>query len=265
MPSPFPGMDPYLESRRVRRDFHSRLIVAVGDALAPLVEPAYYVAVEERITVAPSESPGFIIPDVAVLAPPEPAVPPHSGGGVAVAAPPAVATQTVTVPFYESIRETYLELRTVDGDTLVTTIELLSRTNKLPGPGRQEYEVKRRQVFLARTSLVEIDLLRAGSPMAIEPTPASDYRILVLRGWEYPRARLLAFDLPQPIPDVPVPLREGEEPVSLPLGQLINQVYDRARYARRLRYAEPPPEPPLTPETAAWLQTLLRERGQAGT
>jgi hypothetical protein len=254
-------MDPYLESRRLWRDVHNSLTIAIRDHLAPLVEPSYYVAVEERIVIAPVEPAEFIIPDVAVLATPEPGPLAGSGGGVAVAAPPAVAAQTVAVPFYESVRESYLELRAVEGDTLVTTIELLSPTNKLPGPGRSEYEAKRRQVFLSRTSLVEIDLLRAGPPMEMQPTPASDYRILILQGWEYPRAQLLAFHLPQPIPELPVPLREGETAVSLPLGQLLSEVYDRARYARRLRYAEPPPEPSLSPELAAWLDALLRERG----
>jgi hypothetical protein len=97
--------------------------------------------------------------------------------------------------------------------------------------------------------------------MEMEPPSNADYRILVLSGWDYPQAQLLAFNLPQPIPEVPVPLREREEPVPLPLGRLLNEVYDRARYGRRLRYQEPPPEPALALETAAWLDTLLREKG----
>jgi hypothetical protein len=262
MPSPFPGMDPYLESRRLWRDVHNSLMIAIRDHLAPRVEPAYYVAVEERIIITPGEAGALIIPDVAVLAAPEP-IPPAGSGGVAVlAAPPAIAAQTVAVPLYERVRESYLELRAVEGDVLVTTIELLSPTNKLPGAGRPEYEAKRRQVFLSRTSLVEIDLLRLGPPMEMTPAPAADYRILILQGWEYPRAQLLAFALPQPIPEVAIPLREGEAPVLLPLGPLLNEVYDRARYTRRLRYAEPPPEPPLAPEIVAWMDTLLRQQGQ---
>ena len=259
MPSPFPGMDPYLEDRRLWPDVHNSLMVAIRDHLAPLVEPAYYVAVEERIYITPAEPADRIVPDVAVIAAPEPAAP---SGGVAVAAPPAIAAQTVAVPFYETVRESYLELRTVAGDALITSIEILSPTNKLPGAGRQEYEAKRRQVFQSRTSLVEIDLLRAGPPMEVQPAPLSDYRILVLQGWEYPRAQVLAFHLPQPIPEAPVPLREGEAPVPLPLGRLLNEVYDRARYARRVRYDDAPPAPPLTPEVSAWTDTLLREQGR---
>jgi hypothetical protein len=58
-----------------------------------------------------------------------------------------------------------------------------------------------------------------------------------------------------------VPLREREDPVLLPLGRLLNEVYDRARYARRVQYGSPSPDPPLTPETAVWMDSLLREKG----
>ena len=86
MPSPFPGMDPYLESRRLWRDVHNSLMIAIRDHLAPRVEPSYYVAVEERIIITPAQAGDLIIPDVAVLAAPEPG--PHTGyGGVVVAAP----------------------------------------------------------------------------------------------------------------------------------------------------------------------------------
>ncbi|GAA6617452.1 hypothetical protein NUACC26_032620 [Scytonema sp. NUACC26] len=35
MPSPFPGMNPYLEDSEMWSEVHSRLIVAITDALAP--------------------------------------------------------------------------------------------------------------------------------------------------------------------------------------------------------------------------------------
>ena len=83
MPSPFPGMDPYQEGRRIWPGVHARLIVAIADALTPLVEPAYYVEVQERLSVTLAEN-GMktIEPDVAVLGPPEP---PPAAGGLAVA------------------------------------------------------------------------------------------------------------------------------------------------------------------------------------
>jgi hypothetical protein len=48
MPSPFPGMNPYLEQPIFWSEFHSRLIVAMADALAPKLLPKYYIGVETR-------------------------------------------------------------------------------------------------------------------------------------------------------------------------------------------------------------------------
>lgn len=48
MPSPFPGMNPYLEQPIFWSEFHSRLIVAIADALAPKLLPKYYIGVETR-------------------------------------------------------------------------------------------------------------------------------------------------------------------------------------------------------------------------
>ncbi|MEM1240663.1 MAG: DUF4058 family protein, partial [Cyanobacteria bacterium P01_H01_bin.26] len=48
MPSPFPGMDPYLEQPTFWASFHSRLIVAIADTLSPQLRPHYFVEVETR-------------------------------------------------------------------------------------------------------------------------------------------------------------------------------------------------------------------------
>ncbi len=48
MRSPFPGMNPYLEQPIFWSEFHSRLIVAIADALAPKLLPKYYIGVETR-------------------------------------------------------------------------------------------------------------------------------------------------------------------------------------------------------------------------
>ena len=37
MPSPFPGMDPYLESQGFWQDFHFRLIALPSEALTPVL------------------------------------------------------------------------------------------------------------------------------------------------------------------------------------------------------------------------------------
>jgi len=72
MPSPFPGMNPYLEHPDLWSEVHSRLIVAIADDIAPALLPNYYVAIEKRIYLhTPEDSVLIGIPDVSVI----------SGGG----------------------------------------------------------------------------------------------------------------------------------------------------------------------------------------
>jgi len=158
MPSPFPGMDPYLERRNVWPDVHSALIVATRDALAPQVAPAYYVAIEERTYIMALDGAEFIgRPDVAIVTAPTEARPVGEAGTATAVTSMA---QTVVLPLYEEVRERYLEIRAAQTHAVVTVIEVLSPSHKASGEGREAYEEKRRQVLSTLTNLVEIDLLR---------------------------------------------------------------------------------------------------------
>jgi Protein of unknown function (DUF4058) len=67
MQTPFPGMDPYLERSGLWEDVHTRLIVAIADALDQVVHPKYRASVEQRTylsVLAPEARTGR--PDVAV-------------------------------------------------------------------------------------------------------------------------------------------------------------------------------------------------------
>ncbi|MFZ0547293.1 MAG: DUF4058 family protein [Candidatus Promineifilaceae bacterium] len=152
----------------------------------------------------------------------------------------------------DEVSENYLEIHEVETGELVTVLELLSPANKLHDLGREKYERKRDQIFRSRTNLIEIDLLRAGEPMmVVGRTVQSDYRILVSRGTERPRARQFAFNLRQPIPAFHIPLLPGDEEPLLDLGRVLHDLYDRARFDLRLNY-EKAAVPPLSEEDAAW-------------
>jgi len=49
MPSPFPGMDPYLEQEDVWHDFHQRFIPSMANAIAASVHPVYITKVTRRV------------------------------------------------------------------------------------------------------------------------------------------------------------------------------------------------------------------------
>jgi len=250
MKTPFPGMDPYLEHPALWPDAHNRLIAAIADAVTPMVAPRYYVALERRTYLLKPDDIVFVgRPDIALVS---------ENAPVAVAAAPTFnGVMEVEVPMSDEVGENYLEIHEVKSGVLVTIVELLSPTNKLHRDGREQYEQKRAHVLATRTNLVEIDLLRAGEPMTVVGRPIrSDYRILVGRGRQRPRAQLYAFNLRQPIPTFPLPLLPYETEPLVDLNAILHELYQRARFDLRLDYTQPP-APPLSGEDTAWAQTLL--------
>lgn len=257
MPSPFPGMDPYLERPGLWPNIHSRLIVAIGDELVPVLRPRYYVAIEERtVLLGPDDLALTFRPDVTVARSSRPV---EAAGRLPTAGLPGVVT--VELPMLEEVREVYLEIREVGTDRVITVIEVLSPTNKLPGMGRRQYEQKRLSLLGTLTHLVEIDLLRAGEPMPmLGAPPPSDYRILVSRGERRPQADLAPFSVRQPVPPVPIPLQPGDSEPLLDLNRILHTQYERAGLDLRIDYRQVA-EPPLQGEDATWVDALLRQAG----
>jgi hypothetical protein len=256
MESPFPGMDPYLEHPSLWPDVHNRLIAALADDLSERVAPRYYVGLERRTYLLKADDLVFIgRPDIAVA----------SATEVSGFAPHPVATSVtvleVDVPMQDEVSENFLEVYEVKTGKLITILELLSPVNKLHRQGREEYERKRGHVFRSWTTLVEIDLLRAGEPMPVVGAQVhSDYRILVSRGKQRPRASLIAFSLRQPIPAFTLPLLPGDDEPEVALNRILHTVYRRARFDLRLDYTQAP-VPPLTEADTAWAQALMTAHG----
>ncbi len=253
MPTPFPGMNPYLEHPALWPDVHNRLITAIADTLTPKVAPHYYIGLERRTFILKPDDVVFIgRPDVAVVARKpalQPATLPLAETGIL----------EVELPMNNEVSENFLEVREVSTGKLVTILELLSPANKLHGEGREQYLRKRGNVLRSFTNLVEVDLLRAGEPMPlVDEAVKSNYRILVSRGWQRPKAQLYPFNLRQPIPVFSLPLLRKEESPEVDLGEILRALYDRARFDLRLDYTQPP-VPPLSDEDATWAEQLLAQ------
>lgn len=256
MPSPFPGMNPYLEHPGRWQEFHSRLIVAIADELGPKLRPKYRAAVELRIYEDASNELTLIgrpdttvfqaIPNIALTDSPE--------SNVATVEP-----VMVEVPLPEEIRERYLAVREVASGEVVTTLELISPSNKRPGKGRSQYEEKRLAILGSQTHLIEIDLIRSFTPFPMRGNiQPSLYRILVSRSPQRPRAALYPFGLPDAIPPFPVPLKPNEPETMVDLQCLVHQVYDRAGYDLEIDYTQDP-MPPLEGKDMTWLNEFLQE------
>ncbi len=254
MPSPFPGMDPWLEHPAIWPDVHIGLIGALRRALGPVLRPRYYVAagIHTYILAPPSHPWRIRYPDVMVVDTP------FGGRAPAPAGVAVVKPVVVNVPIPEEVQESYLEVREVGTGKVITVIELLSPTNKQPGDGRETYLAKRNAIFATRTHLLEIDLLRNWEPMPFwGDGRGSHYRVLIRRGEQGEHAYLYAFTVRDPIPRFPLPLQPGDAEPALDLKPLLDQVYDEASYDLRVDYSAPP-TPPLAEADASWSAAVLQ-------
>lgn len=268
MPSPFPGMDPYLEEPGLWPDVHARLIAVVGELLTPTLRPRYVARVEQYTLLFDPSDPAselYIVRDVRVMERPVRATTsaPAGNGAVAVAEPIDV---TGLLP--NMARQRFLEIRDVANQQVVTVIEIVSPWNKRGGAaGRRRFQRKREEIGESDTNWLEIDLLRDGTrTIGIPDVPRSHYFAYADRTTADPEARRqLAWPIPlrHRLPVLPVPLRPADADVPLDLQAALDAVYDRAGYDLDIDYAADP-TPPLEPEDAAWADGLLRAKGLRG-
>ncbi len=263
MLSPFPGMDPYLETPDLWPEVHSRLIVAIADALDEYLSDRYRIAIEKRVYQSPPETSLAIgVPDVALIGTVASA-PPSAASATAVATPIASEPITIELPMLEAVQERYLEVREVGSGQVVTVLELLSPKNKRLGTGRQAYLSKRQRILASQTHLVEIDLLRGGEPLPMVGALSSLYRIIVSRSQQRPQAELYPFGLRQPLPTIAIPLLAGDAEPQLAMQPILAQVYRRGRYHQAIDYTQAP-LPPLASLEAEWVKTLLETANPLG-
>ncbi len=276
MPSPFPGMDPYLEAPDIWPDLHEALAGEMRAELNLLLPRPYYARLEVRPEVGIVDDAGTarrIVPDVAVI---KPSDAPTAPATVTVSERRATISASVEVIVAaEALRHQVVEIRDASrGHKLITLIEIVSPSNKRAGVDRRAYLRKQREVLESDASLVEIDLLRAGERLlpnaeleayliGLDPQPA--YLVLVNRAWcrlDVEMAyQLFAVSLREVLPCIAIPLREGEDEVKLDLQWIFNQAYDRGPYRRGAVDYEGNPEPPLEPDDRQWVYQQLREQG----
>lgn len=258
MPSPFPGMNPYLEHPELWPGLHTLLIGEIAKSLAPQLRPKYRVAVEVRMYETTGQDALLIgIPDLAVK---RPLTKENSTANVAVTSPPTQPAKVV-LPMGEMVKQAYLEVREVATSEVVTAIELLSPINKRSGRGREAYENKRQQVLGSATNLVEIDLLRRWQPMPILSNGLqAHYRILVSRSKCRPEADLYTFNLQDPIATFPLPLKPEDQEPRVDLQVLLDELYEQAGYDLAIDYAQEI-VPSLSETDAVWADEPLRQQG----
>jgi Protein of unknown function (DUF4058) len=265
MASPFPGMDPYLE--QFWGDVHQSLIIYARDLLQGVLPEDLRARVQERVFV---ESPGgqerTMYPDIRVIERgSRRGAGPASTGGIAIAEPLRIRLPD------ESVTQGYIEIIDLStGRRIVTVIEVLSPSNKLPGPGQKLYEKKQQECQAGAVNLVEIDLLRSGPWVLSVPeflVPASyrtPYRVCVYRAAGDGLGEIYRVPLRERLPIIKIPLRESDDDAPLDLQALIDQCYRNGGYDEDIDY-QAEPDPPLSASDARWARAVLRRQGKRGT
>ncbi len=252
MPSPFPGMDPYLEGY-LWPDVHAALAHKIRQLLAPQIQPKYVARLE--ISVIEDESfeaeIGVMYPDVEIV---QAQPTPEPAAGVTVAEPTAT-TAPLTIPVPQ-VRLVNVEIRDVAENQLVTSIEIISPVNKRE-PNLSRYRQKRERIRNSEVHLLEIDLVRRGSRIwEYARIPDVPYLVVLTRA-AASTMEVWPIKLSDALPSLPVPLRPPDKDVVLDLSAALTAVYDEAYYRLSIDYQQDPPPPAFSAEEQAWMRELL--------
>lgn len=269
MPSPFPGVNPYLEGY-LWPDVHAALAGKIRQQLTPKLRPRYTARLEIYLVEdsTPEAEVGILYPDVEVLQVSQESVVssrvmgledagatmPAAVRGAAIATTPAPLTLPVLQPV--AVRVPTIEIRDTAKNLLVTCIEILSPVNKRE-PGLTPYRHKRQRLYQAGVHLIELDLLRRGTrPFSHPRLPEESYLVTLTRSG-LGAVEIWPIGLQDKLPIIPVPLLAPDADVPLDLPLVLNAIYDEAAYDLPIDYRQAPPPPQLSQLDASWLDKLL--------
>ena len=260
MPSPFPGMDPYVEPRW--GTFHSSMNFAFMDALNQSLPGDLEALTEEQVRVedlAGEQLQGYS-PDVTVvdLGEPDPDRRPAPDGGFAVAEPIRLRRRRGPI-----VSRSIVIVDGEGGGRVITALELLSPWNKLSGRLNRDYRRKLRDYENGGTNWVEIDLLRSPRnhlPVrwdALRPAHRSNYLVVTYLA-AADELEAVPISIRQRLPTIGIPLRERDPVVPLDLQAAFHRAFAAGPF-KRIDYTRPP-DPPLSDADAAWAAELLAAR-----
>lgn len=226
MPSPFPGMDPYLEHPKLWPVFQHQVIACLYQILLPGLVDRYRARVGIR----------------------------------------AYTTEMVlfTSILKEEHAEEYVEVRNRTDGRLVTLLEVVSPANKCTAEGRTAYLDKRREAVACRAGVVEIDLVLQGKPTlnySRDGLPEFDYAVTVTRSTAPDRYEIYTSTMQKRLPKFKVPLAADDRDALLDLQAAFGRAYDLGNFTAQIDYKGPtPPDVPVSDDNKTWIADLLKSQ-----
>lgn len=256
MPSPFPGMDPYLEHPNLWPDVHNAFLYNLRVAINQKLPAGFSVRGEERLVV--DEGIRHFLADIAV------GISKPLASRADLAESPSKLMDWVDDEG-SSNREVFIEIQAHSGSDrhIITVIELLSHANKSAGRGREEYLAKQRTLLDSEVHLLELDLLRAGE-YTLAASQSSlrarfgpfHYAASLHRGGYGRRFQVVAWTVQDPLPTVLVPLDDAHPDLEIDLQPVFLRTYDECGFGRMVDYAAPP-EPSFSEAALAdWVASM---------
>lgn len=226
MPSPFPGMDPYLEDARLWPQFQQEFLSQLADWIRRKVRTEYSLRLNEYAYT-------------------------HT-----------LALFTSVVQ--EEHHEKFLEIR-ARHHRPITRIELFGLGVRTLSTGREHYLKLREAALKQGMNLVHIDLLRQGQsplPLDLSQLPPFDYLVVVERARRPDCYEVYTFTLERRLPKIRIPMLPDDNDLFIDLQEIFDRTYEKA-FAKQLDYSKPPPVL-LPDETLRWLEQLLRPYRRSG-
>jgi hypothetical protein len=257
MPSPFPGIDPWLEGSAHWQGFQNSFVTYLRDELRAVLPRGYRVSTEVRVYFEREDLLGPTaerVPDVEVY---------RRGGapGTAVLERPVIEEGVLLGGAAVERREAWLAIRSLPNDELVTALEVLSPSNKRSGDGRAPYRVKQEQLAASGVNLVEIDMVRGGQHTVRAPAewltslPPYDHLTTVYRAAWPAYVQVIHWTLRDPLPVVPIPLDPSVPEPRVDLQPVYARAYENGDLAYFLRHRGTL-APPVTPADEEWARSL---------
>lgn len=224
MPSPFPGMDPYLEDDKLWLPFQHQLVSCLYQILLPGLVDRYRARVCQRVYVTEQ----------------------------------ALFTSIVR----EEHHEEYVEIRQRTDGRLVTLLDVVSPANRTTTSGRKAYLDKRREGRSSSSNLVEIDLVLQGQPMldySREGLPDWDYSVTVTRSSQPERYEIYTATLQKRLPRFRLPLAADDRDTVLDLQAAFSRAFEQGNFLAKIDYQRDPLTA-LDADDKKWLQERLKEQ-----
>lgn len=225
MPSPFPGMDPFLEDPQHWKAFQHQFVAGLYHILLPGLVDRYRARVGMRSYTV--EMPLF--------------------------------TSVIREPH----EEPFVEIRERGDGRLVTLIDLVSPANKTTATGREAYLATRKLVETQRASALEIDLVTQGSPtldFARDALPEHDYTFTVTRGAAPGKFEIYTATVQKRLPKFKLPLSHDDRDAMLDLQDVFRRAYDLGSFGKAIGYGGAlPGAVKLTDENRTWIDAVLKQ------